>query len=218
MKKHIAILIVILNSYICVTSAQELTKFEYELNEFRYSLYEYLDTVPFEQLQKMDFEAFKGLQEVSKQFIIQHEKEIQQYRLNILSQYKNITLPDLKNYQSKPFDDYIGEANSFLKDHLKEIKYIYDLYSFNPIILINYYTSAFFAQLDVKTLASESIKNQIASPRISTRKKDKTTWIVFADRNKYIFEFIYDFEDNFLYMQNIYEKKSLQPALSDQKE
>lgn len=66
--------------------------------------------------------------------------------------------------------------------------------------------SLYNARLGAENLSAESIVNIIAAYRISTQQKDNDNWQIVVDRHKFIYEFRYSFKDNFLYLENVYEK------------
>ena len=207
MRKELFILTTLISISLTACSQQKFTKFEKELNEFRYSLYQDLDTIPFEQIRNMDFSHLAEIQGKTEIFIQQHEKDILQYKTNTLNRYTDIPLPDLKNY--KPFFDEsdISEINSVFEEYPSSLNRMFTLYSIDPLVLFRIYISIFNARMGNQEIAMEAIKDQVAAYSISTRKKDKNTWTVFIDKYRYIFQFTYNIEDNLPFLINVYERQ-----------
>lgn len=206
MAKIRLLLIVFLSITLSAHSQQKITKFERELNEFRYSLYEILDTIPFDVLRNMDVGSFKGLQDKIDTFIAGRSKDIYKYKADVLHQYKDTPLPDLNNYKPVQTEE-IDAVNSMIKDQLRDIKYMYDLLTINPISTVHLYISLFSGYFGAEGLIAESVKAQIAACRISAQRRSKDTWLIFADKYNYVFEFTYSLEDNLLRFDNAYERK-----------
>lgn len=205
MKKQTLTLITLLlglalNAY----SQHKPTKFETELNDFRYSLYEKLDTLTF---RISDIErAYRVIQPEIEEFISRHEQDIRQYRLNTLHIYKDMPVPDLNKYKPMVDKEELNEINSSFRE-IKTIKSIYDFNAINLQNTISMSISIFNAKLGAEDMADENIKNSIAAYRIITRQRDKDNWQIYVDRYKYIYEFTYSFPDNFLYFDNVYQRE-----------
>lgn len=95
------------------------------LIEFRYSFYEALDSIPFEQFRKMDFTSYKGFGDKFEEFMETHSQDIYQYKMDILNMYSEFPLPDLRGYHPIINKEEIDEVNSSLVNELEGIQAIY---------------------------------------------------------------------------------------------
>lgn len=206
MKRQSFLLIALLCFAFTAHAQLKLTEFEKELIEFRYSFYEALDSIPFEQLRKMDFTSYKGFGDKFEEFMEVYAQDIHKYKMDILNMYSEFPLPDLQGYHPIINKEEIDEVNSSLVNELEGIQAIYYFMSMDMRAAISLSLSMYNARLGPEQLSAESIINIIAAYRISTRQKDNDNWQIVVDRHKLIYEFRYSFKDNFLYLENVYEK------------
>lgn len=206
MKKQAFFLIALLCLAFSAHSQQKLTEFEKELIEFRYSFYETLDSIPFEQLRSMDFTSYKGIGDRFEKFMETHEEDIRKYKLDILNMYSEFPLPDLMGYHPVIDKTEIDAVNCSINNELEGVQSIYYFMSMDMRSAISLSLNMYNARLGAEIMAAENIVNIIAAYRISTRQKDNDNWQIVVDRHKFIYEFRYSFKDNFLYLENVYEK------------
>lgn len=205
MKKQTLFIITLLGLALNTYSQQKPTEFETKFNDFRYSLYETLDTLTF---QLSDIErVYRYIQPEIEEFINKHKKEIQGYKLNTLKLYTDLPVPDLDGYKLISDKEELDEINSSLLE-VKKMKSIsiYDFNTINMQTLIAMNISIFNARLGAGDMAMENIKDSFAAYRIITRQKDKDNWQIYVDKYKNIFEFTFSFKDNFLYFENVYQR------------
>lgn len=207
MKKLIVTLITLTAVILTACSQQQASKFEQQLNEFKYSLYEYMDTIPFEILRDMDAHTFGKIQPKIDSFLTVHKNDIYNYKINTLNTYKNNNLPDLQNYESTQYiSDYEG-FQEYFNTYFKEVATMYSLYTIDVMQYVRFFLSAYDGRVGVKHIASQAIKDQFAMPRIITRNEGKDAWTIFVDKYRNIFEFSYNINDNILLLKKIYSRK-----------
>lgn len=189
--------------------------FSKELDNFRYSLHPYIDTMDIQKISWYEIPLNHPLSLYIQQFIQEHNQEIKNYQKNLLESFAKNTIDNSQFELDTSFlvDSYIDLWNPDLDEKLdfyKELKNhpIIYLFLMNPISHANMYIDMYLAHVESPLeVGFRKIRNSIAGSRIKTVKIDKNTWSIFISNYVDMYEFEYRIDTNEMTLLNRYVRK-----------
>jgi hypothetical protein len=182
-------------------------KFEQKLNNFRYSLYEAIDTI--ENFNKLldESNAWHPVVKKVEVFMAENKQQIISYREYQLGKYINTKI-DFEYFRSdNTFDATLDNQGVEFWNKMAKISALTELMSIDPLfsvnVLINSYLSSNYT---VSEMGRKVIKDKIASPKILTKKQNNTLWKIWVDQYDNLFELSYEPETNKIRMIGLFHR------------
>lgn len=148
-----------------------------EWEDFRYSLYQYLDTIRFDNYSLFDLPEVHPLNLSIQKFLDDHKGDISDYQKSVLEDHEDSYI-EFSNYRtdtnfliSTSRTIWDADWNEITNKYNKEKDHpVIILLTINPFIQSNHFLSMYLARLyEPKELGERTFKNTIAQPKISTK-------------------------------------------------
>lgn len=186
----------------------KLSKFEKELMEFKYNLYEDLGGYDYHEMQDFSFlRDGKPLRIKVDKFIEDHKKDIRDYQENQLKRYEVFEIDTSAFAMDSLFDEYKNELRNSDDLIAKEVG---DFFKINPFVYFNTLQSFIVARkYSAMEIGRKYLKNSIALPKIATKELEKGKWHVFIDEYDMAFLYSFNVETMNCKILGLYERKRL---------
>lgn len=192
---------------ISAIAQKRLSDFEIKLLNFKYTLYEDLDKIDYQEIRSFDFlEAEKPLRKKVDDFIKQNKKEIVKYQKEILKKYEVFVIDTSCFEKDSLFLDFVEVYNTSAKEIGDRIG---EFYKINPLIYINTIKNILISRkYSAAEIGRVTMINSIAWPKTATKEIGRNEFLLFFDDYHMAFLFKINVQDMKYEILGIYNRKA----------
>jgi len=189
--------------------------FEKEIAEFRYSLFEDLNKMSYDDLSEFKFGKNDSLLKKIEKFFDRHKDEIYPYQYRVLERYETfeIDFNSFKQDTDYATTDYWDMWNTSREDLIVHLRRemdseVWELFTINPLQYANFLVGLYLPyKYSPYELGLYSLQNALAGALTRTEKINNDEWKIFISRYIDLYEFEYNCKSREMKIINRYVRE-----------